>query len=42
MGHIINPTPTSQGDVHAIGVDAKTGRMQGVADRRRDGWAAGY
>jgi gamma-glutamyltranspeptidase/glutathione hydrolase len=42
MGHVINPTPTGQGDAHSLWVDEKTGRIQGVADRRRDGWAAGY
>jgi gamma-glutamyltranspeptidase/glutathione hydrolase len=41
MGHVINPLPTGQGDAHSIGFNAKTGRYQGVADRRRDGWAAG-
>ena len=42
MGHVINPLPAGQGDAHTIGFDEKTGRYQGVADRRRDGWAAGY
>jgi gamma-glutamyltranspeptidase/glutathione hydrolase len=42
MGHVIDPKPHAQGDVHSIRVDPRTGRYQGVADRRADGWAVGY
>jgi gamma-glutamyltranspeptidase/glutathione hydrolase len=41
MGHVINPRPAGQGDAHSIGFDEKTGQYLGMADRRRDGWAAG-
>lgn len=41
MGHTINPKPVRQGDAHTIFIDATTGMRLGVADQRRDGWAAG-
>jgi gamma-glutamyltranspeptidase/glutathione hydrolase len=41
MGHVIEAKPVKQGDAHSIRFDARTGRWQGEADRRRDGWAAG-
>lgn len=41
MGHVINPKAVRQGDAHSIFVDLKTGLRLGVADQRRDGWAAG-
>ena len=40
MGHLFNSKPVRQGDVHAIFMD-HTGLRLGVADKRRDGWAAG-
>ena len=40
MGHQINPTPKRQGDAHSISVNLETGKRTGVADKRRDGWAA--
>jgi gamma-glutamyltranspeptidase/glutathione hydrolase len=40
LGHAIDSASTAQGDAHSIYVDPKTGRRQGEADRRRDGWAA--
>jgi gamma-glutamyltranspeptidase/glutathione hydrolase len=42
MGHTIDETAARQGDAHSLEVDLKSGRRHGVADRRRDGWAAGY
>jgi gamma-glutamyltranspeptidase/glutathione hydrolase len=42
MGHVLNPSPTAQGDAHSIQWQETTRRYQGVSDRRRDGWAAGY
>lgn len=39
MGHALHQEDT-QGDCHAIGVDAATGQYLAVADRRRDGAAA--
>jgi gamma-glutamyltranspeptidase/glutathione hydrolase len=41
LGHALDRKPARQGDAHSIRVDPKTGRRQGEADRRRDGWAAG-
>jgi len=42
MGHTIERRPVRQGDAHSIRVDPRRGIYQGVADRRRDGSAAGY
>jgi gamma-glutamyltranspeptidase/glutathione hydrolase len=42
MGHVIDPKPHEQGDAHSIRVDPRTGRYEGAADRRADGWAVGY
>jgi gamma-glutamyltranspeptidase / glutathione hydrolase len=42
MGHTIDTRATKQGDAHSIRVDAKTGRYEGAADKRRSGWAVGY
>jgi gamma-glutamyltranspeptidase/glutathione hydrolase len=42
LGHRIDPRPEEQGDAHSIRVDPRTGHYVGAADRRRDGWAAGY
>jgi gamma-glutamyltranspeptidase/glutathione hydrolase len=42
MGHAIDDAPSRQGDAHSIQVDPSSGRIHGVADRRRDGWAAGF
>ena len=41
MGHHVNSMPRAQGDAHSIQWQEGTRRYQGVADRRRDGWAAG-
>lgn len=41
MGHTID-TRGKQGDAHSIMIDPKTGLRIGVADKRRDGKAAGY
>jgi gamma-glutamyltranspeptidase/glutathione hydrolase len=41
MGHVINPIASAQGDAHSIQWLEGTRRYRGVADRRRDGWAAG-
>lgn len=41
MGHTIEETG-AQGDAHSLEVSPKSGQYHGVADRRRDGWAAGY
>jgi gamma-glutamyltranspeptidase/glutathione hydrolase len=42
MGHVIDRKPTRQGDAHSLRVDPRTGIYEGIADRRRDGAAAGY
>jgi gamma-glutamyltranspeptidase/glutathione hydrolase len=44
MGHVIviDPKHRHQGDAHSIRVDLRTGKYEGAADRRLDGWAAGY
>ena len=42
LGHTIDATAKRQGDAHSIRVDPKTGRYEGVGDKRRSGWAAGY
>jgi gamma-glutamyltranspeptidase/glutathione hydrolase len=42
MGHTIERVTGKQGDAHSIRIDPRTGGYEGVADRRRDGWAAGY
>lgn len=42
LGHTIDEEPSRQGDAHSIAVDPQTGRLIGVADRRRGGCAAGY
>jgi gamma-glutamyltranspeptidase/glutathione hydrolase len=41
-GHRLAARPAQQGDAHSIKVDQRTGSYEGVADRRRSGWAAGY
>jgi gamma-glutamyltranspeptidase/glutathione hydrolase len=41
LGHTVGPAK-GQGDAHSIRVDPGTGRYEGVSDRRRSGWAAGY
>jgi gamma-glutamyltranspeptidase/glutathione hydrolase len=40
MGHTVSWT--RQGDAHTIGLDPRTGRYVGAADRRIDGKVAGY
>jgi len=42
MGDTINPKLRSQGDVHAVMVEEKTGWRLGWSDGRRGGRAAGY
>jgi gamma-glutamyltranspeptidase/glutathione hydrolase len=42
MGHVIDRKPGRQGDAHSIRVDPRSGIYEGIADRRRDGSAAGY
>jgi len=42
MGHTFAARPAKQGDAHSIRIDPGAGRLEGVADQRRDGWAAGY
>lgn len=42
MGYAINPRMRSQGDVHAVMVEAGTGWRLGWSDGRRGGRAAGY
>jgi len=42
MGHTVRVSKDEQGDAHSIWVDAKTGTLTGVADKREDGSAAGY
>jgi gamma-glutamyltranspeptidase / glutathione hydrolase len=42
MGHTIEREPARQGDAHSLRVDPRSGLYQGIADRRRDGSAAGY
>jgi gamma-glutamyltranspeptidase/glutathione hydrolase len=42
MGHVIDRKPARQGDAHSLRVDPRSGVYEGVADRRRDGAAAGY
>ena len=42
LGHTLARTPRRQGDAHSIRVNPRTRRYEGAADRRRDGWAAGY
>jgi gamma-glutamyltranspeptidase/glutathione hydrolase len=42
MGHAIESRPARQGDAHSIWVDPRSGTIHGVADRRRDGSAAGW
>lgn len=42
MGHNIEPRLRSQGDVHAVMVEASGGMKQGWADGRRGGRAQGY
>jgi gamma-glutamyltranspeptidase len=41
-GHNVVVTSSQQGDAHSIAIDPQTSEIQGVADRRLDGWAAGY
>jgi gamma-glutamyltranspeptidase len=41
LGHVVAVhDQLRQGDAHSIGRDASTGRIEGVADRRVDGWCA--
>jgi gamma-glutamyltranspeptidase/glutathione hydrolase len=42
LGHRIDRKASRQGDAHSIRVDPRTGRREGIADRHRAGWAAGY
>jgi gamma-glutamyltranspeptidase/glutathione hydrolase len=42
FGHTINPKLRSQGDVHAVMVEEKTGWRLGWSDGRRGGHAVGY
>jgi gamma-glutamyltranspeptidase/glutathione hydrolase len=42
LGHKVTQVRSHQGDAHSIRVEPRTGDYQGAADRRRDGWAAGY
>jgi gamma-glutamyltranspeptidase/glutathione hydrolase len=42
MGHTIKVDAEGQGDAHTIMVDPKTGKITGVADKRRAGAAVGY
>ena len=42
LGHTFAGTARRQGDAHSLRVDLRTRRCEGVADRRRDGWAVGY
>lgn len=42
MGHALNPRLRSQGDVHAVMIEAGTGRRLGWSDGRRGGRALGY
>jgi gamma-glutamyltranspeptidase/glutathione hydrolase len=42
MGHVIEPKLRSQGDVHAVMIEEKTGMRLGWSDGRRGGRAAGY
>jgi gamma-glutamyltranspeptidase/glutathione hydrolase len=42
MGHTLNPRLRSQGDVHAIMVEAQSGWRLGWSDGRRGGRAMGY
>jgi gamma-glutamyltranspeptidase/glutathione hydrolase len=43
MGHTIRIDKAEpQGDAHTIGVDSRTGKIIGAADRRRSGAATGY
>jgi gamma-glutamyltranspeptidase / glutathione hydrolase len=42
MGHKINPSMRSQGDVHAVSVEPGTGMRLGWSDGRRGGKAIGY
>lgn len=41
IGHIVNDKPREQGDAHSIFIE-EDGTIVGVADRRRNGAAAGY
>jgi len=42
LGHTLNPRLRSQGDVHAVMIEAGTGRRLGWSDGRRGGRALGY
>lgn len=42
MGHKIDESAARQGDAHSISIDPAKRTVTGVADRRLDGWAAGY
>jgi gamma-glutamyltranspeptidase/glutathione hydrolase len=42
MGHTINPSYRSQGDVHAVAVEPGTGMRLGWSDGRRGGKVLGY
>ncbi len=41
LGHTIVAKPSRQGDAHSIFVSKTIGTRWGVADQRREGWAAG-
>jgi gamma-glutamyltranspeptidase/glutathione hydrolase len=40
MGHRFDPKSSAQGDAHLIGLDPKSGRYRGAADKRIDGKSA--
>ena len=42
MGHTVGAALRSQGDVHAVAVEPKTGMRLGWSDGRRGGKAIGY
>ncbi|MES1257245.1 MAG: gamma-glutamyltransferase [Acidobacteriota bacterium] len=42
FGYRLNPRLRSQGDVHAVAIEPKTGMRQGWSDGRRGGHAKGY
>lgn len=42
MGYVFQEKPTFVGDVHAIGIDPKTGDRLGASDTRRGGVAVGW
>ena len=42
LGHKLASPVTAQGDAHSVWVDSQSGVYHGVADLRRNGYAAGY